>query len=232
MKKQDNLFRHEIKYFINQIQAAELRLFLQQNMDLDPNCDETGSYWIRSLYFDTIDNKDYYEKIIGHNIRKKIRLRLYDIDSPSIKLEIKNKYDSYILKETVTMSRKDVHKLINGDSSPLLNYNKATAKKVFSFMHRDLYLPKIIIDYDREAYIYPFENIRVTLDKNLAASFHSHDFFKDNKSMIPIFNSPILILEVKYNHIIPIFFQNLLSNFEIQRSEISKYCLGRDILKR
>ena len=232
MKKQEDIFRHEIKYFINKTQAAELRLFLKRNMNVDPNTDARGSYWIRSLYFDTIDNKDYYEKIIGNNIRRKIRLRMYDISSPTIKLEIKNKYNNYILKETATISRNDAAKLINGDSTPLLRYKKNTAKKVFALMHRDLYCPKVIIDYDREAYLLPFENIRVTLDKNLYASFSYQDFFNNNKSMIPIFNRHHFILEVKYNSMIPIFLQNALSNFEIKRSEISKYCLGREILKR
>jgi len=69
IEKQINMYRHEIKYFISKRQSAELRLFLKRNMALDPNSDETGSYWIRSLYFDTIDNKDYYEKTIGHNNR-------------------------------------------------------------------------------------------------------------------------------------------------------------------
>lgn len=230
MEKQVNMYRHEIKYFIHKRQAAELRLFLRNSMKKDPNGDDTGSYWIRSLYFDTLDNKDYYEKIIGHNTRKKIRLRIYNLSAKTVKLEIKNKYNSYIHKETINITREDANKLIKGDSSPLLSYGERAANKVYAFMHQNIYHPTVIIDYEREAYLYTFQNIRVTIDKNLRAAFNSFDLFKENIFMIPIFNNDVFVLEIKYNHMLPVFLQKVLSEFAVQKSQISKYCLGRNIL--
>lgn len=230
MEKHEKVYRHEIKYFVNRRQAAELSRFLRRNMDIDPNADEEGSYWIRSLYFDTIDNKDYHEKIIGHNIRKKIRLRIYNISAATVKLEIKNKYNNYILKETAIISQEDAKKLIHGDHRSLLDYNENVTNKIFAFMHRNLYRPSVIIDYEREAYLYPFQNIRITLDKNLYSSYSSYDLFEENICMVPVFNNDVSILEVKYNHMIPSLIQKVLSNFSIQKSQISKYCLGRNIL--
>lgn len=199
-------------------------------MNLDSNADATGSYWIRSLYFDTIDNKDYYEKIIGHNIRKKIRLRIYNLSTVNVKLEIKNKSNSYIHKETAIISCEDAKKLIQGDCNSLLNYNEKTANKVFAFMHRDLYRPTVIIDYQREAYLYPFQNIRVTLDKNLCASFNVYDLYRNDRCMIPVLNNDVYVLEIKYDHMIPACLQKVLSTFAAEKSHVSKYCLGRNIL--
>ena len=230
MEKQVNLHRHEIKYFIHRAQAAELRLLLRSNMVVDSNADDTGAYWIRSLYFDTLDNKDYYEKMIGYPIRKKIRLRIYSVSSTNVKLEIKNKNNNYILKETVNISRQDANKLIHGDCNSLLRYNEKAANKVFAFMHRELYRPTVITDYEREAYIYPFQNIRVTLDKNLRAAFGTYDLFREEISMMPVFNKDVFVLEVKYDQMIPAFLQKVLSDFALQKSQISKYCLGRNIL--
>ncbi|MDR7855963.1 polyphosphate polymerase domain-containing protein [Tissierella sp.] len=230
MKEQTNKYRHEIKYFISKRQAAELRIFLKKNMCIDSNADIAGSYWIRSLYFDTVGNRDYYEKTMGYNIRKKIRLRIYDISTTYVKLELKNKSDNYVLKETVTISREDANKLIKGDSNPLLNYNQKVANKIFVFMHHEIYQPKVIIDYEREAYVYDIQNIRVTLDKNIHASFSSWDLFKDGLSMVPVFNDDIYVLEIKYNFMLPIFLRRALSNFTTQKSQISKYCMGRNIL--
>jgi hypothetical protein len=227
MNKQKNIYRHEIKYYINKLQAAELTLFLKKYMQLDPYADKTGSYWIRSLYFDTIDNKKYYEKIIGHNIRRKIRLRIYNLFTPTVKLELKNKYNNYVYKEAVSISRKDADKLIRRDCTPLLSYNETASNKLFALMHRNIYRPTIIIEYEREAYTYPFQNIRVCIDKNLCANFGTHDLFNKDIPVIPIINNSVFILEIKFNHMIPIFLQKVLSNFPIQKSQISKYCLGR-----
>ena len=51
------MYRHEIKYFISKRQAAELRLFLKSSMHRDSNGNSTGSYWVRSQYFDTMGNR-------------------------------------------------------------------------------------------------------------------------------------------------------------------------------
>lgn len=231
MEIQANMYRHEIKYFINKSQAAELRLFLKINMHPDPNGDATGSYWVRSQYFDTAGNKDYCEKVIGHSIRKKIRLRIYNINTAGVKLEIKNKFNNYTLKESVKISKEDAKKVIRGDCNPLRRYNENAASKVYYFMHKNLYRPTVIIDYKREAYLYPFQNIRVTLDKDLRAAFGSYDLFQENIGMIPVLNNDVYILEVKYDHMIPIFLQRVLSTFATEKSQISKYCLGRNIME-
>lgn len=231
MEKQANIYRHEIKYFINKRQAVELSLFLRRYLTLDSNAalNDTGSYWIRSLYFDTHNNQDYYEKILGHHTRKKIRLRIYDLSETRVKLEVKNKYNNFILKESVLISREDAVRIIHGDSNGLLKYNECVANKVFACMHQNLYRPKVIIDYYREAYLYPFENIRITLDKHLSAAF-SDALFEEDLCMLPVFNKDIFVLEVKYNHMLPVFVQKVLSTFSIQKSQISKYCLGREAL--
>lgn len=232
MEKQINMYRHEIKYFINKRHASELSLFLSRCLNIDSNTKKGGSYWVRSLYFDTLSNKEYYEKILGYNTRKKIRLRIYDTSTTTVKLEVKNKYNNYILKETVGISREDANKLIQGDSNCLLPYNQNTTNKVYAFMHRNLYRPTVIIDYQREAYFYPFKNIRITIDKDLSAAYGTSDLFSGNLCMVPVYNKDIFILEIKYDHMIPVFIKKVLSYYAIQKSQISKYCLGREALEK
>ena len=87
----------------------------------DPNNRENG-YTIRSLYFDSINDDDYYAKAGGEEVRKKIRLRIYDTKTQSVKLEIKRKININQIKETATISREDAIKLINKDYSVLLKY--------------------------------------------------------------------------------------------------------------
>lgn len=225
------MYRYEVKYFISKRQAAELRLFLKSTMNQDSNGNNTGSYWVRSQYFDTMGNRDYYEKITGHSIRKKIRLRIYNISTDTVKLEIKNKFGSMTLKESAIITKEDARKLICGDYSPLRSYNEPAANKAYAFFNSSHYRPTVIIDYEREAYLYPFHNIRVTLDKDLHAGFCLYDLFEENINMIPVFSSEIYILEVKYYYILPVFLQKALSYYAMEKSGISKYCLGRSVLE-
>lgn len=229
MVEKSGVLRHEIKYYINRIQALELNKLFRSIMEIDSNADETGGYWVRSLYFDTLNNKDYYEKVIGHSIRKKIRLRIYNFSEEIVKLEIKNKYNNYIYKETMNITGKDADRLIKGDSSVLFRYNDRVAHRVFAFMHQEIYRPAVIIDYEREAYLYSFQNIRVTIDKNLRSTSNCFSFFDKYIPMIPTFDDHLFVLEIKYDKMLPAFLQKALSHLEAQRSQISKYCIGRNI---
>jgi hypothetical protein len=232
MEKQINMHRCEVKFHINKLQAAELSFILRKDMFRDVHSADTGSYWVRSLYFDTVDNRDYYEKVIGHNTRRKIRLRIYDISAGQVKLELKNKYCSRIHKETVLITREDANKLISGDCEPLLGYKEKAADKIFVLMRRAFYRPTVIIDYAREAYLYPFQNIRVTIDANFCANYShcSYDLFNRDMCMIPVSDSYTSILEIKYDHMLPPFLQKVLSGFDLYRTQISKYCMARNML--
>lgn len=232
VQKDIHVYRHEEKYYISKVRAFELSCLLKGCMKKDEHTDADGSYWIRSLYFDDYTNKDYLDKESGISERKKLRLRIYNSTTKSVKLELKNKYGIYMLKESATISSNDAKLLIAGESSNLLNYDSAVAAKVYYLMHKALYQPKILIDYEREAYTYPFENIRVTIDKNIRASNIDFNIFKDNINMFPIVEGEVHVLEVKYNNMFPEFLQKLISTYSVNRSSVSKYCLGRQAISR
>ncbi len=221
------MYRHEVKYYINKKSAYELSNILRCCMKPDVHNSIDGSYWIRSLYFDTFSNIDYYDKTIGVSSRKKIRLRIYNTSENKVKLEIKNKNGLYILKETATISKEDANFLISGNSNPLLKYNSNTSTRVFYMMNKNLYRPTIMVDYEREAYTYQFENIRVTFDKNIRVSCNNFNLFSSEINMMPVLNPNIFVLEIKYDHTLPSFLQKILSPYTLDRTSISKYCLGR-----
>ena len=56
-------FRHELKYYINQGEAALLENTLALTMDRDPYAGPDGSYFIRSLYFDDVASSALRQKL-------------------------------------------------------------------------------------------------------------------------------------------------------------------------
>lgn len=223
----DKVYRNELKYYINFRDYKYLINSLDKFMYKDKNGDKNNEYFIRSLYFDSILNGDFHDKIIGVMDRKKIRLRIYDFNQKKVKLEIKNKYSSYMLKETASISRDDCIELINGNTEVLLKYNDEVLRKAYYFMIKDYYKPAVIVDYEREAYTYPIQNIRITFDKNIRASIGDFDIFKHDINTASVFNEPTMILEVKYNRFLPSFIKDILSSVGASSSSISKYCKGR-----
>ena len=61
-------FRHEWKHEIGYSDLLILRSRLRAVMKPDPNVND-GHYWVRSLYFDNLQDKALLEKINGVNHR-------------------------------------------------------------------------------------------------------------------------------------------------------------------
>lgn len=219
------VYRHEIKYFMNNLEAQQMRNLMKLIMNKDVYA-QKQDYYIRSLYFDTLNNKAFVEKILGINERKKIRLRIYSKDAKEVKLEIKNKYGNYSVKESALLSKQDAQQLISGKTDILLSSENLVCNKVYAEMKRDMYIPQIMIDYEREAYFLPIENIRITFDKNVRAA-RTDGIFENNIPMTGLVESGQCILEVKYDQYIPSYIKNILSSCEMRNCAISKYAMAR-----
>ena len=96
----NRVFREEKKYLIGMAEALQRSHLLGQVMREDPHNGVHG-YRIRSLYFDTVYDEDYHEKLAGIETRRKIRLRCYDPAAGYAMLEMKQKQGASQLKRTL-----------------------------------------------------------------------------------------------------------------------------------
>ena len=80
MDENQTLQRYEFKYFLNLRISNEIKNHVQKFMILDKfaNFFPNKDYFVRSIYFDDDFNSNFDEKVDGHRIRKKFRLRYYD----------------------------------------------------------------------------------------------------------------------------------------------------------
>lgn len=219
--------RHELKYLITPAELSVLRSVLKPVMQLDPNGDENNEYLIRSLYFDTINDDALEEKIAGVGNRKKYRIRIYNFSDKVIKLECKSKYGDLISKQSVSIPRDLAEQLIAGDPEGLQRMRHPLLHDMYREMRTRLLRPAVIVDYIREAYIHPAEELRITFDKQLRTGLFSKDLFNPSLPTYPVFDDPVEVLEVKYDEFLPTYIQSILSGVTAQRSAVSKYCWCR-----
>ena len=211
--------RHELKYFITPAELTVLRNTLAPLMQLD----QGHEYLIRSLYFDTINDDALEEKIAGVGNRKKYRIRIYNFSDRVIKLECKSKYGDLISKQSVSIPRELADQLIAGDPEGLQRMRHPLLHDVYREMKTQLLRPVVIVDYVREAYIHPAEEVRITFDKQIRTGLYQTDMFNPNIPTYPVFDDPVEVLEVKYDEFLPTYMQAILSGITAQRSAVSKY---------
>ena len=221
--------RHELKFFISPMQYELLSRHLDYTLDRDPNGDENNEYRIRSLYFDTVFNAAYYDKIDGDQNRDKYRIRIYNVGEGrgdgTIKLECKTKVGSLISKRSISIPRDLCDQLIAADPAGLETTRSGLLNDVYREMTLNLLHPVVIVDYVREAYLHPAEEVRITFDKRLRTGLNSIDLFNPYVPTIPAFDREEMILEVKFNRVMPPYIRDLLCTYcpNALQSAISKY---------
>lgn len=221
-------YRHELKYYITEGDYALLSRKLSLTMEQDAFAKKNGGeYFIRSLYFDDRDDSAFREKLSGIDERDKFRIRIYDMRDDVIKLECKHKSNGYIKKQSIGLSRKEYEKLISGDRLFLLNRPEPFARRMYIEFAQRALKPAVIVDYTREAFVFPMEDVRVTFDKNVRTGLRSVDMFNAGIPTYPVIDDYGMVLEIKFNRFLPTYIRSLLQLEASQRSAISKYVLCR-----
>ncbi len=217
--------RHELKYFISPAQHFLLSRALDRVLARDPNGDENNEYAIRSLYFDTVFDTALHDKLDGVQNRDKYRIRIYNYSDRVIKLECKTKIGSLISKRSISIPRDLCEQLMAGDPSGLEMTRSGLLNDVYREMTIHLLRPVVLVDYVREAYLHPAEEVRITFDKHLRSGLRSTDLFNPYVPTVPPFEHDETILEVKYNRSLPPYIRDLLCTYAANAlsSAISKY---------
>ncbi|MEG1470715.1 MAG: polyphosphate polymerase domain-containing protein, partial [Anaerovoracaceae bacterium] len=143
------VLRQERKFLLDIQQSISLESKFSQIFRADDNNGDNG-YMVRSLYFDTLDDKDFFEKLDGVEVRRKMRIRTYSPDSDFAFLEMKQKQGSNQLKRSLKISREDATMLAQGNYAPLCNYPEEFAAECYVVLTMQVYRPKVMIEYLRK----------------------------------------------------------------------------------
>lgn len=224
----NEVLRQEKKYLMNLPDSLSLSQRLGNIMIQDEHNGELG-YPVRSLYFDTLADDDFNDKVDGLELRQKIRLRCYSPSADFAMLEMKQKSGAYQKKRSLRLKKEDAERMTQGDYSPLLTYDDPFAKECYAFMNYQCYRPKAIVEYCRRAFVTKENRIRITLDSKIVATEACFDIFSDKLCQYPVFDPFNVVLEVKYNGFLLSYIKELVSTADRSEFSVSKYCLARSV---
>ncbi|MEG0306814.1 MAG: polyphosphate polymerase domain-containing protein [Clostridium sp.] len=222
------ILRREEKYLVTLSEAMHFSKIFDQVLHRD-NYSKNGSYTVRSLYFDTTNDRDFFDKINEQDLRRKIRLRIYNPKDKTAKLELKQKQNVFQKKRSLTIDREDARELINGNISVLLKYGNEFAAEMYSIMSMECYRPKTIVEYQRNAFMSKENNIRITFDTNIQATESNFDLFDENLLLSNVLDINNTIIEVKYDKFMLGYISEIISCINRRSVSSSKYCLARSI---
>ncbi len=220
-------FRHEWKHIVSFSELSALRPRLKAVMQPDRNTDENGRYFIRSLYFDNFQNKVLREKQDGQTQREKFRLRFYRQDPAFIRLEKKEKVNGLCRKQSAVITREECEQLLYGHTDWMRQSGRPLLTELYAKMRFQCLRPRTIVDYIREAYVFPAGNVRVTLDSAIRTGNYATEFFNFSLPTLPATPPGYAILEVKYDEFLPRIIADIVQTGSRPTAAFSKYVACR-----
>jgi len=150
--------RFEFKYIVSGELLARIERELSLRMERDRHSGEDGSYFIRSIYFDTDAFAWHAEKKAGLFKRYKYRLRTYRDGqhySDPIFLELKGRSDVLVYKHRQVLDSRNLEALLSAGMGTLCTAiaesnreNRVGQRFVFDVFRMRL-SPSVVVDYNR-----------------------------------------------------------------------------------
>ena len=218
--------RHEYKYRISLQEDLVLSGRLRRLFARDAHAGPDGSYRITSLYFDTPYDRALREKLDGVDRREKFRLRYYGRDPAWLKLEKKYKINGLCGKSSARLSREEAERILTGDAEFLSCREEPVLRELYSKMQGCGLVPRTVVCYEREAFLYAPGRVRITLDRDLRTGIGPLDFLRPERLCLRPLEG-LTILEIKYDEFLPDLVRMAVRVPDRMAGACSKYALCR-----
>lgn len=220
-------FRHEYKYLCDSSQNAILKMRAKGLLQIDSHAQNVGYYYIRSLYFDTLDNQCYLENEDGVDKRDKYRIRIYNADSEKIVLEKKSKERQMTSKKSCQISEEICRKLMKSERVEITEDMPVILKELLLEMQLKAMRPVVIVEYQRFPFVERNGNVRITFDENIRSSNEINSFLEKQIMTRPVLQNGQSVLEVKWDTFLPSYIKEHMQIENLQWNSFSKYYLCR-----
>ena len=226
----DRKYRNELKYVCSEGELQIIAARIQHLCRPDPHAGPSGIYNIRSIYFDDLDNRCFFENENGTDPREKFRIRSYNASDRRITLECKRKERAMTNKVSCPLTREQFDLLLKG-RLPASDCDSGLLRRFCAMQAQTGLMPKVIVAYERTPFVYPAGNVRITFDRNIGSSTNMEGFFEPYLPQRPVMPTGKHILEVKYDEFLPDFLYEVMNLGSLRQTTFSKYYLCRKFTK-
>ncbi len=140
--------------------------------------------------------------------------------------EKKSRLNGLGTKYSADLTAEEAQKIVDGDVDWMLGSDRPLVQELYCKMRSQGLVPKTIVDYIREPFVYRPGNVRVTFDYDIRTGLGSTDFLNPDAVTVPAGDAPIL-LEVKWDDYLPSLIRDVVQTPGVRVGAFSKYAQCR-----
>lgn len=220
-------YRQEKKYTIAYAEKEMLVRRLRAALQVDPHALPQGYYNVRTLYLDNVNDSAMQDTATGAPEKTKFRIRMYNGDPSYIRLEKKVKQYGGGFKVGACITPDECRKILARDYAFLRGSDSAFLRECYAVSVSGGLLPKLIVQYDRHAFVCAQDDVRITIDEDVRVCRIPDAFFDTQPFGTSVMPNRECILEVKYSHFLPDYVPLLIGIQNRPLTAMSKFSAGR-----
>jgi SPX domain protein involved in polyphosphate accumulation len=226
--------RYEFKYLLPERRVPAVRAAIKPLCVLDRHAGPNGRYTIRSHYLDTDRFDLFFANEREQRDRFKARIRSYPGAAAPVFLEIKRRVGDVILKSRAALAA-DVWQRVVESPTEAARTGRAGAIQFVDRVHRYQLRPRMMVEYDREAYESTIDSYaRVTFDRRIVCQVKETLGNEVDGRRWRHVDHPaqtntaenVCVLELKFERRPPRWMVHMVQSLDLVRLSFSKYCYG------
>ncbi|MBQ6352455.1 MAG: VTC domain-containing protein, partial [Lentisphaeria bacterium] len=88
-------------------------------------------------------------------------------------------------KKSLPITRQQCEAILAGEYGFLLHRQEDFAAELYAALRIEGWRPRVLVDYDREPFIFPLEDVRITIDRNIRTGLRCTDLFNPHAPTFP-----------------------------------------------
>ena len=233
--------RYEYKYALPADARERIRDVSLPFVQPDPHAIDLGNggsgYEVHSLYFDTPDLTDYYQRLGEHKVRNRLRARTYGRpgDRAPVFLENKRKLENWVIKHRVKVC--DADQWCSGEyERPWTHFGRLVqGRKQYAASHFSRLVdgaprvPVSVVHYVREVYVSRRKDqprLRLTIDHAVSATVVPSVTDLYAPPSVDLIPQDWIVMELKFDGDRPGWMRTLCQKLRLRAVPVSKFGLS------
>jgi len=233
--------RYELKYVLPVRRRNEVLDLIAPYVHPDPYArplpDGALGYHVHSLYLDTPELADYFERLERRKIRNRLRVRTYghEGDGQPVFLENKRKSGRWVVKQRVpvcdaeTWCSADEARPWAGLAGSICGKGEFVVRSFCQLVDGGGRVPVSVVHYRREVYL-PREDrgdhVRLTLDRRVRAGVVSCARELYAPAKVDLIPEDWMVMELKFNRFRPAWMLELCRSLGVLAVPVTKFGLS------
>ncbi len=174
------------------------------------------------VYFDTLNDTDYFNAKEGVSGRREIRISMSGSNKENCFIELVVITENFENLERLKITQAEAKDIFNQNFSSLLKKSTKLSLELYSIFLGHFYTPKRIVKFNRLEFNDIDGSGKIFIESNFRTCVNNVANFDEYENLTPIFSMPAQVVEIRTVNFFSNILKDILSNTKMTQVTVNK----------